>query len=294
MLAVPVFQPVVIKQLNARVDDERHDAGAKALFEHNEPPDAAVSVLERVYLLEPRVEFHDVLEGFRRAVFVLRKEPAHFRMNVPRERGNFAADLVRLLLVVPDREPRFPAVGSSGFQNAVKLLDERFGQLFTAVLDDEVNTAEVVGRFDDVVHVDGFVFQHADRVGFEDVAGLVGGQAAALHVVGVVGQLHLYLVVDTAFAAGLHFVREYLREGGGLFFCRRSTRGLGRILGDIPCLSGQERAIYAPLRAVIPDAAFGQAPQLCGLLYGYVFHDFNSFWILYTIIGKKSREFFGG
>lgn len=73
MLAVPVFQTVVIKQLNARVDDERHDARAKALLEHNEPPYAAVSVLERVYLFEPRVEFHDVLEGFRRTVFVIRK-----------------------------------------------------------------------------------------------------------------------------------------------------------------------------------------------------------------------------
>ena len=176
----------------------------------------------------------------------------------------------------------------------MKLLDERFGQLFTAVLDDEVNTAEVVGRFDDVVHIDGFVFQHADHVGFEDVSGLVGGQAAALHVVGIVGQLHLYLVVDTAFAAGLHFVCEYLSEGGGRFLCRHGARGLGRVLGDIPCLSGQECALYAPLRAVIPDAAFGQAPQLRGLLYGYVFHDFNSFWILYIVIGKKSREFFGG
>ena len=74
-------------------------------------------------------------------VFILRKEPVHFRVDVPRERGNFAADLVRLFLVVPDREPRFPAVGSSVFQNAVKLLDERFGQLFTAVLDDEVDAA---------------------------------------------------------------------------------------------------------------------------------------------------------
>ena len=145
------------------VSAERHNAKPQALLEHDEPPDAAVSVI--------------------------RKEPAHFRADVPRERGIFAADLVRLFLVVHDREPRFPAVGGPGFQNPVKLLDERFGQLFTAVLDDEVNTAEVVGRFDDVVHIDGFVFQHADRVGFEDVSGLVGGQAAALDVVGVVGQL---------------------------------------------------------------------------------------------------------
>ena len=279
MLAVPVFQTIVIKQLNALVDDERHDAKPQAFLEHNEPPDAAVSVLEWVYFLEPRVEFHDILEGFRRAVFVIRKEPAHFRVDFPRERGNFAADLVRLFLVVPDREPRFPAVGGAGFQNPVKFLDERFGQPFTAVLDDEVNTTEVVGRFDNVVHVDWFVFQHADRIGFEDVARLVGGQAAALHVVGVVGQLHLYLVVDTAFAAALHFVREYLGEGGGRFFCRCSARGFERILRDIPCLSGQERALYASLRAVIPDAALGQAPQLRGLLYGYIFHDFNSLWI---------------
>ena len=149
----------------------------------------------------------------------------------------------------------------------------------------------MVGRFDDIVHVDGFIFQHADRIGFEDVSRLVGGQPAALDVVGIVRQLHLYLVVDTAFAAALHFVREYLSEGGGRFFCRRGARGLGRILGDIPCLSGQERALYAPLRAVIPDAAFGQVPQFRGLLYGYIFHALNSLWILYTVIGKKSRGF---
>ena len=125
------------------VSAERHNAKPQALLEHDEPPDAAVSVI--------------------------RKEPAHFRVDVPRERGNFAADLVRLFLVVHDREPRFPAVGGPGFQNPVKLLGERFGQLFTAVLDDEVDAAEVVGRFDDVVHVDGFVFQHANRVGFKDV-----------------------------------------------------------------------------------------------------------------------------
>ena len=98
-------------------------------------------------------------------------------------------------------------------------------------------------------------------------------------------------MIDTAFATAMHFVREYFSEGGWSFLCCRGARGPGRVLRDIPCLSGQKRAIYAPLRAVIPDAAFGQAPQLCGLLYGYVFHDFNSFWILYTVIGKKSREF---
>ena len=96
------------------VSAERHNAKPHALLEHDESPDAAVSVT---------------------------RKPAHFRMNVPRERGNFAAGLVRLLLVVPDREPRFPAVGGPGFQNPLKLLDERFGQLFTAVLDDEVDAA---------------------------------------------------------------------------------------------------------------------------------------------------------
>ena len=52
-----------------------------------------------------------------------------------------------------------------------------------------------------------------------------------------------------------------------VLFCCRGARGPGRVLRDIPCLSVQKRAIYAPLCAVIPDAAFGQVPQLRGLLY---------------------------
>ena len=146
------------------------------------------------------------------------------------------------------------------------MFDKFLAELRFCAFDNLVDTTKVIGGFDDIVHPHAFLGD-ADGVCFKNKARLLVGQAAALHVVGVVGQLHLYLVVDTAFAAGLHFVREYLREGGGRFLCRRDARGLGRILRDIPCLSGQKRAIYAPLCAVIPDAAFGQVPQLCGLLY---------------------------
>ena len=82
------LSPLYIEQLNALLDDERHDAKPQALLEHNEPPDADVSVLERV---ESRVECHDILEGFRRTVFVIRKEPAYFRVDVPGERSNRSA-----------------------------------------------------------------------------------------------------------------------------------------------------------------------------------------------------------
>ena len=78
VLAVPVFQPVVIKKLNARVDDERHDARAKALLEHNEPPDAAVSVLERVYHLKTLMQVDHILKCFYLLCIVFFQQDFHF------------------------------------------------------------------------------------------------------------------------------------------------------------------------------------------------------------------------
>ena len=97
------------------VSAERHNAKPHALLEHDESPDAAVSVT--------------------------RKQLAHSRVYFHRELRYFAAVLVQLFLVVSDCEPCFPTVVDPGFQNPVKLLGERFGQLFTAVLDDEVDAA---------------------------------------------------------------------------------------------------------------------------------------------------------
>ena len=60
------------------------------------------------------------------------------------------------------------------------------------MVDDVVDAAEVVRGLHDVVHIDGLAFALAlvigetDRIGLEDVSGLIVGKFTALDVVGVV------------------------------------------------------------------------------------------------------------
>ena len=87
MLGVPVFQTVVIKQLKALVDDERHDAESQALLEHNEPPDATVSVLERVDSLIICMELCQSVQIMFVCCIVFVQKCRHARVNIFRRQG---------------------------------------------------------------------------------------------------------------------------------------------------------------------------------------------------------------
>ena len=93
------------------------------------------------------------------------------------------------------------------------------------------------------------------------------GQSAALDVIGVIGQIDLDFMINTAVQLRRFLGLQYLKKCLWCIGFLVNAIGLLRGFGYVPCLSGQKRAIYAPLCAVIPDAAFGQVPQLCGLLY---------------------------
>ena len=80
----------------------------------------------------------------------------------------------------------------------MQLLDKRLGQPLFGTVDNEVDTAEVVRRLDNVVYTDAFALD-ADGVRLEDIARLVVRQSAAFDVVGVIGQIDLRLVVNAAF-----------------------------------------------------------------------------------------------
>ena len=80
----------------------------------------------------------------------------------------------------------------------MQFFNKRLGQPLLGTVDNEVDTAEMVRRFDNVVYTDAFALD-ADGVRFEDIARLVVRQSAAFDVVGVVGQIDLRLVVNTAF-----------------------------------------------------------------------------------------------
>ena len=80
----------------------------------------------------------------------------------------------------------------------MQLLDKRLGQQFLGAVDNEVDTAKMVRRLDNVVYTDAFALD-ADGVSLEDIARLVMRQSAALDMVGVIGQIDLCLVVNAAF-----------------------------------------------------------------------------------------------
>ena len=65
------------------------------------------------------------------------------------------------------------------------------------MVDDEVDTAEMVDGLYDVIHVDSII-SDADGVGLEDVTSLVVGQSTTLHVVRIVGQVYLGTMIDAA------------------------------------------------------------------------------------------------
>ena len=86
----------------------------------------------------------------------------------------------------------------------MQLFYQRLAEGLAGPVDNHVDTLEVVDCFYNIVYIDRAVF-NANGVGFVDVSGLVMGESAALYMVGVVGQLDLYFVVDPAFGSALFF-----------------------------------------------------------------------------------------
>ena len=94
----------------------------------------------------------------------------------------------------------------------MQLLNQRFGQLCPCLLNDQVDTAEVVGRLNDIVHPDRFV-SNADGVRLENVPRLVVSQAATLDVVGVIGEINLDTMINTTFNLPRLLFLECSEEG---------------------------------------------------------------------------------
>ena len=90
-------------------------------------------------------------------------------------------------------------------------LDKNFAQCVICLLDDKVDTAEVVCRFHDVVDIDRSGFC-GNRVRFVNITRLVVCQAASLHMIGIIGKFDLYLVIDAALDAVFFFCAQYLRQ----------------------------------------------------------------------------------
>ena len=251
----------------ANYNNKRHDIMFQAFLEHNQPTDTPVAVLEGVDALKPHMERKDIFKCHRFLAVILIEQPFHLRRHFLGQ-GRFpSADLIRQLFIIADGKPIFPCIARSGFQDKMQVLDEFLAELRFCALDDLVNTAEVIGGFDDIVHPHAFL-GNADGVGFKNKARLIMGQAAALHVIGVIGELHLHLMINSAVGLTALFLFKNIRQSlrcGPAFIA--PFRLLG-VFGNVPGLTRQKSAGDATCRAVVADAALGGIPKRRYLFYG--------------------------
>ena len=179
----------------------------QALLEQDQPADAAVAVLEGVDALKLHMKFKEILEGDGFLAVVVGKQPFHLGGHILRKGRLHAADFVGRLFVIAHGGPVLFGVACTGFKEQVQMLDPLLAQPQLRAVDDLVNTAEMIGRFDDIVHADALVGD-ADGVGFKDIAGLVVGETAALDMVGIVGQFDLDFMINPAADLSAFFLLE--------------------------------------------------------------------------------------
>ena len=147
------------------------------------------------------------------------------------------------------------------------MFDKFLAELRFCAFDNLVDTTKVIGGFDDIVHPHAFLGD-ADGVCFKNKARLLVGQAAALHVIGIIGQFHLHFMINSAVNQAALFFFENIRQGlrCGLAFI--APFGLLGIFGNVPGFACQKGTGDAPCRAVVADAALGGVPKRCYLFYG--------------------------
>ena len=78
-------------------------------------------------------------------------------------------------------------------------LNQFFRKWIACLVDNQINTAEMVHRLYDIIHVHRLISSHTNGIRLEDVTCLVVRQAATLDMVRVIGQVYLRFVIDTAF-----------------------------------------------------------------------------------------------
>ncbi len=153
----------------------------------------------------------------------------------------------------------------------MQLANHGFGKRGEGVLNDVVYTAKVVVGLDNVVDTCGGCIGN-DALSLEDVAGLFFGKAAALYVVGVIGERYLGFVVNAAFGAGGHLLPQNGEQGHFFALFAGSGRERG-VLRDIPCFAGEEGAVYFAAGAIMAGGALGNVVFIGKLGNGNVSHD---------------------
>ena len=79
------------------------------------------------------------------------------------------------------------------------------------MVDDIVDTSEVIDSFQDVVNTDSH-FSNANGVRLKDIARLVMSQPTTLNVIRIIGQIYLNTVINASFESGFLLLPQHIQK----------------------------------------------------------------------------------
>ncbi len=149
--------------------------------------------------------------------------------------------------------------------------DESLSEFVIRFVDDKIDAAEVICGLHDIIHVDALV-RDADGVRFEDVPGLLMGEAASFDMVGIVGKVNLSAMIYSSSDVALFLFPEPLQERILLDLALPWKRGIGR---DVPSLSHEKGSFDFLGCAPVADGTLGKAMLLGEFSDGFKFHAYR-------------------
>ena len=204
-LTVEFPQAAVVKLLVVIVDDEGDDAEGQAVFEEQQASYSSISILEGMNGFKVYMKFEQVVEIMVAFVLIMRQQFLDFFCYIIGRAGFFIANGIGQSFVFAHIEPVKVGIGGIGFEDFVQLLDKLFICRLVIVFQDIVKGPEVVHGFDDVIAVDDFVAVAENRMGVEQVYGMLMAELAAFDAVAVVGKAGLRIMINTVFIFGSLF-----------------------------------------------------------------------------------------
>ena len=157
-----------------------------------------------------KVESNDFFEALLFLQIVRFQKLPDVLCNVFRCSRLASAHFIGQLLIFTNRKPALARIAGAALERAMQQLDERFADRLPGLFDHQIDALEMVRRFHNVIHIDRAAL-HADGVRLIDIARLVMRQPTAFDMVGVVGQLDLYLVIDAALYTAVLFRTQYIK-----------------------------------------------------------------------------------
>ena len=103
-------------------------------------------------------------------------------MDIFRKHSLLAANFIGQSLIITDSEPIFTTVRCSSLQQKVKLFYHGFCQFLFRMVDDKIDTTEMIDRLNHIIHIDHRIY-NADCIRIIYIACLLMSKPAALNMI---------------------------------------------------------------------------------------------------------------